>query len=202
MADPKDPKAPIDPKKDKTDNPFADLDSLRLSQDFGAEIGVAKALVRVPVRRPTRTEFIRVRDDEAYRMETSILENKEERETFLVAPDVRDQLPGDWAPVRLVTCISRQGVVFLWPLKLTPADGRSNPWYDSAIEGARHAVDGWVKIAADMHLGAYQVYNALGDLPEPAWPEYTFAQLLEVAFRDRFIRDMNHPAIQRLLGYV
>ncbi len=196
MTDPKDPKGK------KTDNPFADLDSLRLSQDVGAEIGVAKAWVRVPVRKPKRQEFIRVRDDDAYRMETAIIEFKDDREIFLVAPDVRNKLPGDWVPVRLVTCISRQGVVFLWPLKLPTPDGRANTWFETAIEGARHAVDGWVKVVADMNLGGYQVYNALGELTPPEWPEYTFAELLEVAFRDRYIRDMEHPAIKRLLGYV
>ena len=92
--------------------------------------------------------------------------------------------------------------MFLWPLKLPIPDGRGKSWHDSALEAARLAAEGWVKVVADMNLSAYQVFNALGDLPEPEWPDHTFAQLLEVAFRDRYIRDMEHPAIQRLLGRV
>jgi hypothetical protein len=200
MTDNKKPK--VGSNDAPADNFFSNLDSLRLSQDFYTEIGVAKALVKVPVRKPLKQEFIRVRDDDAYRMETAVIEFKEDREYYFVAPEVRDELPGVWIPVRLVTCISRQAVVFLWPLKLPTPDGRSNPWFDTAIEGARLAAKGWVKVVADMSLGGYQVYNAVGDLPEPEWTDHTFAQLLEVAFRDRYIGDMSHPVIQRLLGYV
>ena len=181
---------------------FSDLTTLRLSQNFRDEIGVTKALVRVAVRKPNRQEFIRVLDDEKYRLETAILEFKEERENFLLAPDVRDALSGEWSPVRLVTAINRQGVVFLWPLKLAGPYGQSNPWYDTAIEAANLATQKWVKVIADMSLGGYETYIANANLTEPDWPPYDFQQLLNVAFRDRFIQSIDHPIIQRLLGEV
>jgi hypothetical protein len=182
-------------------DPFSDLSSLQLSQDFHAQVGVKKALVRVPVRKPHRQEFIRVRDDAEYRLETGVLELKEDREYYLLAPEVREQLPGDWAPVRLVTAITRQGVVFLWPLKLPDPDGRANSWHETALNAANLATGQWVKLVADMNLGGYQPYLATGELPEPDWPEHDFQRLLAVAFRERFIRDMEHPVITRLLGY-
>jgi len=164
-------------------------------------VGVKKALVRVPVRKPHRQEFVRVRNDAAYRLETGLLELKEDREFYLLSPEVRDQMPGDWVPVRLVTAINRQGVVFLWPLRLPDPDGRANAWHDTAIHAAGLAHNRWVKVVPDMSLGGYQVYEAVGELPDPEWPEHDFQRLIAVAFRDRFIREMDHPVIARLLGH-
>jgi len=180
---------------------FGDLSKLRLAQDFHKQVGVQKALVRVPVRKPHKQEFIRVNPEPEYRLETGLLELKEDREFYLLAPDVRDQMPGDWVPVRLVTCITRQGVIFLWPLKLPDPDGRANSWYETALTGADMAARQWVKLVADMNLGGYQAYVATGELPEPEWPEHDFQRLIAIAFRDRVIRDMDHPVINRLLGY-
>jgi hypothetical protein len=51
-----------------------------------------------------------------------------------------------------------------------------------------------------MSLGAYEIFEAMGKLPEPEWPDLTFEQILEIAFRDRFISDLNHPVLRRLRG--
>jgi hypothetical protein len=172
-----------------------------LAQDFHTQVGVQKALVRVPVRKPHKQEFIRVNPKPEFRLETGLLELKEDREFYLLAPDMRDKIPEDWVPVRLVTCITRQGVVFLWPLKLPDPNGRANSWYETALMGADMATKQWVKMVADMNLGGYQTYVATGQLPEPEWPQHDFQRLIAVAFRDRVISDMGHPVINRLLGY-
>jgi hypothetical protein len=179
---------------------FGNLDALRLRQDFHQTSGVQKVLVRVPVRKPHRQEFIRVNTDQKYKLQTGLLEVKEDREFYLLSPDVRDQWGKDYTPVRLVTAITRQGSVFLWPLKLPLPDGRSSAWFDTAMECADIAEKHWVKVVADMNLGGYEPYKALGELPEPEWPRKSFSDLLKIAFRDRVIEDMNHPVIARLLG--
>ena len=97
-----------------------DLDSLRLKQDFSETLGVQRVLSHVPVRKPNKTNFIRVRPGEDYRMDIGIVEMKEERETYLVTPAMMSE-PGIYelvVPARLVTYITRQGVLALWPLKL------------------------------------------------------------------------------------
>ena len=181
---------------------LSDPDYYTLSQKFREEIGVKKVIVQVPVRKPKREEFIRVRDDEHYRRETALLELKEEREFYLLTPDIRDALPGEWYPVRLVTAINRLDVPFLWPLKLAGPHGQSNAWYDTAIEAANLAKQKWVRVLSDMSLGGYQPYVAEAKLPEPIWPEYNFQDLWNIAFRDRTIQSMDDPVIQRLLGRV
>lgn len=177
-----------------------DLDSLKLSQDFHKQLGVEKVLIRVPVRKPTKQEFIRVNPDPNYRLEAGVIELKEDREIYLLSPSVREQMPGEWIPVRLYTAINRQGVVFLWPVRLPNPDGRANPWHESAQEVADLAQTEWVKVVADMDLGAYQPFKAMADLPEPKWPEQTFQALIEVGFRGKLIQGMDHPVVSRLLG--
>lgn len=55
-----------------------------------------------------------------------VLELKDEREMYLVNPDLWSQVSGELVPVVLITAINRQGVVFVWPVRLPGADGRSN----------------------------------------------------------------------------
>lgn len=182
-------------------DPFGNLDNLKLSQDFHTQVGVKKILVRVPVRKPTKQEFVRVHPDPGYRLDTAVIDVKDDREMFLLTPDMWDQLPGEWIPVRIFTAINRQGVVFLWPCRLPDPDGKPNPWHETALSAAESSITAWTKVVADMDLGGYQTYQAQAELPEPVWPEHSFNQLLKVGFGDRFIKDESHPVVKRLLGY-
>jgi hypothetical protein len=49
-------------------------------------------------------------------------------------------------------------------------------------------------------LGAYRVFAAEGELPDPAWPGKPLRELVEIAFRDRVIADPEHPVVRRLRG--
>ena len=173
---------------------------LRLSQNFGDSIGVKKVLTVVPVRKPDRQWFIRVHPDPAYRLETAVIELKEERETYLVEPSLLEDLPGEVIPKIIFTAVNRQGVVFLWPIRLPDADGRHNPWSDSAMLGAMEAMKQWIRIAANMSLGGYDLYTATAELPEPEWPNLKLSELLRIAFKDKFIRSLDHPVVQSLRG--
>jgi hypothetical protein len=53
-----------------------------------------------------------------------------------------------------------------------------------------------------MHVGAYDVFEAQGELPEPEWPEYDIGVLVEVAFRGKIINSLDHPVVQSLLGQI
>ena len=119
-------------------DPF-DPSYLRLSQNFSEMAGVRKLLTTVPVRRPHKQEFIRVHADDTYRLETAVLELKEDRETYIVSPDLWPELPGELTPKVLYTTINRQGVLTLWPIRLPGEDGRVDQWNASALEAAEMA---------------------------------------------------------------
>ena len=176
------------------------LEDLRLSQDFASQVGVKKALLTVPVRKPNRQEFVRTHPDPNYRFETALLELKSEREMYVVAPHVQPELPGELIPMVLFMAITRQGVLFLWSIRLPGPDGRHDPWNRSALEAAQLAMTQWVRVASDIHLGAYEVSLATGALPEPEWPAEDFEHIFQVAFKDRYIDSVDHPAVRRLRG--
>jgi len=183
-------------------DPF-DPARLRLSQDFAATVGVRKALLSIPCRKPSKEWFVRVHPDESYRLTTAVIELKEEdRETYLVAPALWPELAAEstFSPRAIFTAMSRQGTLFLWPVRMPGADGKSNDWNRTMLEAATMAQDKWVRVASNMSLGAYDVFVAETDAPGPAWPTESFGELLKVSFRDRFVTSMDHPVLKRLRG--
>ncbi|MFH1265135.1 MAG: hypothetical protein ABIK89_05365, partial [Planctomycetota bacterium] len=130
-------------------DPF-DPASLRLGQDFASSIGVKKVLTTVPCREPNRHEFVRVHSGEEWRLETGLFEDKVHREVYLVRRELWPELAGEVYPACLFLAISRQGDVFLWPVKLPGVDGRSNPWNESALAAAQLAETQWIRVAANM----------------------------------------------------
>jgi hypothetical protein len=185
-----------------TPDPFNPA-ALRLDQSYADTVGVRKLLTTVPVRKPNRQEFVRVHPDLRYRLTpAATIEVKEDREVYLVTPNMAQLLPGEFSTVTLFTTINRQGTLQLWPVKLPNPDGRQNEWHRSAAEAAERAMKRWVRVTASMSLGAYEIFEASGDLPEPVWPDFSFQEMLKIAFRDRVVDRDDHPLVQRLQGIV
>jgi hypothetical protein len=196
----------VDPKQDhlkvvgiETDDPY-DPAKLRVSQDYLATANVKRLLTTVPVRRPGSQEFVRTHSSPAYRDLLAFLELRDDRETFLVNLAAVPELQSECFIATLHTAITRVGVVFLWPVRVPAVDGRTNNWHASAAEAAAHAMKSWVKMKANMALGAYEISLAENQVPEPEWPELSFVELYKIAFRDRLINTPDHPAIKRLRG--
>ena len=129
---------------------------------------------------------------------------KEDRETYLVTPALWPELATEstFSPRALFTAANRQGVLFLWPCRLPGPDGKIDDWSRTALAAADMARTGWVRVASNMALGAYDVFEAKGDLPEPEWPDVPFKELLRVAFKDRLIETLDHPVLRKLRGEV
>ena len=176
------------------------IDKLRLAQNFSELIGVKKALLTVPVRKPNRQDFIRVRPGDEWCLQTAILELKEERISYLVDPHLWAELPSEVIPKIIFTTINRQGVLSLWPVRLPASDGRQDHWSRSALDAAEMAKTRWVRMVANMNLGAYEVFTASSDFQNPEWPDVSFKEILKIAFRDQYIKDLNHPIVERLRG--
>jgi hypothetical protein len=63
------------------------------------------------------------------------------------------------------------------------------------------AMKRWVRVKANMNLGAYECFEASATIPEPVWPtDLNFEQMLTVAFKGRLVDDFNHPMLKRLRG--
>ena len=196
-----------DELKDKPDtveapDPF-DLNTLRVNPDRGGLGSIRQILTHIPVRKPGKQQFIQVLPGAELPVELLIL--KDDGENYLIAPDLRETVATEVTLVTLQLAITPQRVVSIWPVVI-PGDP-PNPWHLSAIEAANYARDGWIKVIADMNLGAYRIMKALGDLPAPEWPEelgktpeIMMQAAIRIAFRGKMIDDPDHPVLKRLRG--
>jgi hypothetical protein len=179
-----------------------DICNLRLSQNYIETAPVKKLLVTVPVRKPKQQEFVRVHPSEAYRVDVPMIDLKEEGELYVVHRDLAAELACEIVPMTLYTAITRQGVLFLWPVRLPDPDGRQMEWHRSMREAAEIGIERWVRVKANRLLGGYDVIVAEGVMAEPDWPkEINFQDMIRIAFRDgRLVDTPDHPLIKRLKG--
>jgi hypothetical protein len=183
-----------------SNDPF-DLAKLRVSQDFLETTNVKKLLTTVPVRKPGAQDFVRVRPEPNYRMPAALLELKEDRETYVVNLGAVPELQNECFIANLFTAITRTGVLFVWPVRVPATDGKNNNWHTSAASAAAEAMKGWVRVRANMSLGAYEIFLADNAIPEPVWPaDLAFPEIVRIAFKDRLINTSDHPVIKRLRG--
>jgi len=179
------------------------FDPAALRVAAAADLEVESVLTTVPVRKPRRTEFFGVHPAPDFCVDTYLLERDDgmDKEAYLVAPGLQSLVASELRQVRLFTVINKRGTVMLWPVKLPAADNdRIRRVSDTALQGAEQAKLLWTKLVWDRDLGGYQLFRAKGDLGDPQWPDKSFRDLLEIAFRNNLIDRSDHPVIRELEG--
>jgi hypothetical protein len=173
---------------------------LRIKPDFIETAGVKKLLTTVPERKPNKQDFIRVRDATDFRDTFALIQIGEDREFYLVPPPLAPELVGEYNLFTVYTAINRQGTVFLWPVRLPGADGKTTEWWKSAHQAAAEGTKSWVRVTANQNLGAYEIRVATNIITAPDWPDVTFRELLRIAFTDHLIDSVEHPVVKQLRG--
>ncbi len=177
-----------------------DLAALRLDQNFDSIIGAQQVLTAVKVRKPNNQEWFRIHPSEDWRLQTTVLRLKEVNEDYLVLPNLRQAVWDEIQPVMLFTAINRHGEVFIWPVRLPKGDGRTDPFMESDMVAAKEAQRKWTRRQWVPENRAHRVLVANGLTEEPVWPEIAFQELIKKAFKDKFIRDLDHPVLKNLRG--
>jgi hypothetical protein len=173
-----------------------DVEQLIIPQNYVKKIGVKKAQ-SVQLRKAKGHEFYR-RHPTCEPMLVGTV--KYEQELFVVRADLVDSHPGLVIPVELTLCITRQEAVLLWPLPIPGDDGRINTWHASARAAVERARQVWVRLQANMAIGDYDLFEALGALPDPQWPDLSMAELVRIGVKGRVIDSLDHPVLQKLRG--
>jgi hypothetical protein len=174
--------------------------SIRLRDNVAANIEVRTETITVPVRKPSKQSFARVYPNEGFAEWFGVIQLDGDDETYLVPPALQGALAAEMKVVRLYTAIDTQNNVFLWPVP-QPNPERPSDWHLSHHEIAQRARTVWVRMRSNKALGAYVAQIPEGSLPEPKWPEdLSYADLLRKAFKDRVIKDLEHPVVKRLQG--
>jgi len=82
-----------------------------------------------------------------------------------------------------------------------PEDGNHNTWNQSQRQIAEMAEKSWVRMSSNQATQSYEAIVAQGEIPEPAWPDLSFQEILEIAFGStHIIEDREHPALRKLWG--
>ena len=171
-----------------------------LFQDFTEIMPVRKEILKIPVGRTHKQNFIRVDSSKPYLLDAWLLELGSTKEVYLVSPKLQQDLAGELIPKRLYKCTTRQGDVFLWPVRIPDSQGNLDTWNTSAHEAARVAKDSWVRVVSNKEISSYDVVHPRMDLPEPKWPDITDEEFVNLAFKDRMIDSLDHPTIKKLRG--
>jgi len=176
---------------------------LGLSQDFVGETHVKKQWNTIRVERPSKERVFRVHPDPRFRLKTVLLELKEENETYLVLPKLRDALAaeGTCGVFTLLACVTKKGTPFLWHIRMAAADGRWNKWHNSAWQIAEKAMSCWTLMESSREAGHYVAkydQRPPDQQQEPAWPDMAFSEWLRLAFQGNTIDSLDHPVLRRL----
>ena len=177
-----------------------EFERFRLSQDFKNLGGAKKLLTTVPVRKPNKQQFVRTKAETGFVIDVMLLEYGESKDTYLIEPDIQAYVEAN--PTRLILSVDRADNIFIWPVKLPGEDGRQSNWHLSALEASELAKKKWIRVQANMSLGAYEIFEAQGELPEPNWPEEDFSDLLRIAFKNNIIDSADHIILRQLAGEV
>jgi hypothetical protein len=166
-----------------------------------ADVEVEKVLTAVPIKKPGRTEFVRVHPDHVLDVLLLEIGVGMDRQCYLVTPEVQHLVLPELRRTRLFVGITKYATVFLWPIKLpVESHDRMRRVSDTALMCAEQAKTCWTKVVWNSGLGGYEMSRAKGDLGEPQWPDKSFRDLIEIAFRHNLIDRPDHPVIRELEG--
>lgn len=176
--------------------------NLRLSQNYAAVSFGKLVNVLVPVAKPPKANFFQVHPGQEYSTILNLLDGSKlgNEGMYAVGPEVAPLVQDQLRLTQLRLGVTSQGAPYLVPVPLAGPDGRLNAWHLSLARAVDMAQTRWIRLSANMMRGGYDVFEAIGQLPEPQWPVESFENLLEIAFKGRVITDESHLLVQQLLG--
>ena len=149
------------------------------------------------IRRASNQEHFRCLADETkWQRLTVFIPDGEFKEYYFVASSMEEMLSLVTRIIRLVPCITLEGIVFFWPLNVSES---SNSWNDSARIIAGEATTKWIRMASNKRHKVYEASTPKIPKPEPVWPdEEALDKLLDIATEGRIIDSVDHPIIAKL----
>ena len=168
------------------------------------EFGTRKIRSVIPVSKPGKMEWVQLLDHPDFLLPgAAFLDLQDGGRLYLVVPEIAAQLTDDVKLVKLAPGLTRQDKLFLWPCPLIPSGETPNPWHTSHNDAFNAAKNGWIRMKSNRACGFYDIIEPEKIMPEPDWPDMSFADMLQIAFNDDHIVDRDdHPALRRLKGGV
>jgi len=169
------------------------------------DVGVKRIYLQITVGRPKKHEFFQVRTGDKWTMSpVGIYREQGEfgSDTYVIMPEMYEAMEGLVAFHRLYLAVTRQDKPYVWPVRLPDESGKDNAWHSSAREAVERAKKQWIRLVPNQNVGAYELVVAENQKYQPKWPDISFLQIINRAFKGRIVRDSEHPIVRKIRGVV
>jgi hypothetical protein len=150
------------------------------------------------VRQYKSQEYFRTKHDYINNNSYLLLLEQGSNTLYLVNPALEPNLSGDAFRGQLLLAVNRDGEFFVIFCRVPSYP--TEPFAITRLEGVEAAKTKWVRLRTKADRQGYDIIVANGAIPEPVWPDEPVQTILEKAFGDRFIMDLNHSVLRKLRG--
>ncbi len=177
------------------------LCSLRLPDTYSASGGTTLPL-KPSFGKMNKHRFCRVHSGAEFKFRCLLVDDKENGETYLAAPNMAGHLGSLATPKTIRLAVDNSGVPKLISEPDVDPSGRRNLWQSSYKEAIKQAETDWVRVEANMQAGQYEITKSTNDLGDPRWPKQSMEELINDAFSGRIIDSPDHPYIRQIQGRI
>jgi hypothetical protein len=177
------------------------LSSLRLPDTYSASGGTTLPL-KPTFGKMNKHRFCRVHPGAEFKFRCLLVDDKENSETYLAAPNMAGHLGSLATPKTIRVAVDNSGVPKLIAEPDVDLSGRRNLWQSSYKEAIKQAETDWVRVEANMQAGQYEITKSTNDLGDPRWPKQSIDELINDTFAGRIIDSPEHPYIRQIQGRI
>ena len=177
------------------------LSSLRLPDTYSASGGTTLPL-KPTFGKMNKHRFCRVHPGAEFKFRCLLVDDKENSETYLAAPNMAGHLGSLATPKTIRVAVDNSGVPKLIAEPDVDLSGRRNLWQSSYKEAIKQAETDWVRVEANMQAGQYEITKSTNDLGDPKWPKQSIDELINDTFAGRIIDSPEHPYIRQIQGRI
>lgn len=94
----------------------------------------------------------------------------------------------------------RPSVTQLWAVKVPLSDRRPNGYLQSVWDAIPILEREWAKLEVNESETGYDIVYPESHWPDPEWRDDPLDELIQKAFRGKFIADMDHEIIKEIQG--
>ncbi len=118
--------------------------------------------------------------------------------SYLVASAIAGMLGNDVKRRNLLAAQTASGENFLLSVAAPTAMNSSNSWVRSGQEAVKQGMNGYIRVTKNDD--SFRIIKPQRPYPKTIWPELSLEDMIEQAFGERMITDMEHPLVKELLG--
>jgi hypothetical protein len=166
---------------------------------FSAPVG-KRVQATYPLVKPPKNKFVRVHPSSEYRLSGVLtLTDTDTGQIKYVSPDLElpEFIESQTRVTDLYAAQMSDGSFFIWPLHRS-----ETTWFRAAKQAVSVATKKWVAVVARRAANTYDLVEPEDNIPEPDWSALPpFADMVESAFEDHMITNLDHPFLRKLRGF-